>query len=107
MASERVDAYLDARRALAATTDRVQKMVRTIQAAASKLSAWDGVTITNSGVVFPKGVAQKNRIIDGQEWPTAEQLAKALAGWHDACRKAEIAWDMVSEADRVGLQPPA
>lgn len=107
MASERVDAYLDARRAQAAATDRVQKMVRTIQAAANKLLAWDGVAITNSGVVFPKDVIQKNRIIDGQEWPTAEQLAKALAAWHDAGRKAETAWEMVSAADRVGLQPPA
>ncbi len=107
MASERVDTYLEARRTMAAATDRVQKMVRTIQAAANKLSAWDGVAITNAGLVFPKDVVRKNRIIDGQEWPTAEQLAKALAAWHDACRKAETAWEVVPEADRVGLQPPA
>lgn len=106
MATDPVHAYLQVKRALQAATDRVVKMVRTIQEADGKLRAWDTLCITNCGVEFP-GDMTNGRKFDAREWPTAPELAKALVAWHDARRAAENAWRAVQAGDRIGLQPPA
>lgn len=106
MTTDPIKSYLELKRRLQAANDRVEKMVRTIQEADAKLRAWDTLCITNCGVEFPIELTN-GRKFDAQTWPSAQELAKALVGWHEARRLAENAWQMVPSEERVGLQPPS
>jgi len=106
MTADVVQRYIEARGALLREDIRVRTVVARIQHAAAALEHWRSVHVANAGVGFPKDVVMMNRAIDAKQWPTAMELAEALAAWHAAAEEAWAVWGRVPSADRARLEPP-
>jgi hypothetical protein len=46
------------------------------------------------------------RAIDASTWPTASELANALAAWQEAAEIARTAWARLPAQLRSGVPPP-
>lgn len=107
MSTDPIRAYLDARNNLEQAAQRAERMVGIILGAAIKLRDWKRVMVSNANVGFPAEIALTTQnSIRADEWPTAQQLAEALAQWHQARSAARSAWSAVPSSDRPGIQPP-
>jgi hypothetical protein len=106
MTADVVQRYTEAREALLRQDVRVRSIVARIQHAAAALEHWRSVHVANAGVGFPKDVMMMNRAIDAKQWPTAMELADALAAWHAAAEEAWAVWSRVPPTDRARLEPP-
>lgn len=106
MTMDVVRRYIEAREALVREDVRVRAVVARIQHAAAALEHWRSVHVANVGVGFPKDVVMMNRAIDAKQWPTAMDLAEALAAWHAAAEEAWAVWSRVPPAHRASLEPP-
>lgn len=102
------DRYLDAWRDLQQHEREVLRIVTTIQEAARNLERWQAVHVAHAGAGFPTEVTMTGRVVDASTWPTAQQLADALAAWHSAAEAAREAWHRdVPPEQRASLPPPA
>ena len=106
MSADKIQAYLDAVRRLENAQRAVQHYVITIQNAATVLADWRKVSISNSGIGFPPETGTSGRTINAVDWPTAKQLAEALAAWHEAKRLAHASYNDIPEVDRSIIVPP-
>jgi hypothetical protein len=106
MTAEVVHRYMEARDTLRREEVRVRTIVARIEHAAAALQHWRSVHVANTGVGFPKDVMMMNRSIDAKQWPTAMELAEALAAWHAAAEHAWAVWSRLPPADRARLEPP-
>jgi hypothetical protein len=98
--------YLDALRELQQREGEVLRMVSIIQRAAKCLEHWKAVYVLNTGAGFPKEVTMVGRSIDASTWPTAQQLADALAGWHEAAEITRTTWARLPREMRSSMPPP-
>jgi hypothetical protein len=98
--------YLDALRELQEREREVLRIVATIQRAAKDLEHWPAVCVVHAGAGFPKEVTMAGRAIDASTWPTASQLADALAAWHETAETARTAWARLPKETRTGLPSP-
>ena len=108
MATDPVLDYLDALKNLDAATLRAERVVEVIIEAALELqSDWRSVAVSDTDVIFPPEIVNKgsDHTIDSWSWPTPQELAETLAGWHSAFAAARYAWRHVPESDRPGLRP--
>ena len=62
--------------------ERVEQLVTVITDAANKLRHWDRVTVANVYVSFPPGLTLFGSDIDGEAFPSAQELAQALSEYH-------------------------
>jgi hypothetical protein len=99
-----IQAYKQAIRSLEAATEQVEAFVEEITHAATILRRWEQVKILNLGVGFPPGAELES--INADNWPTSQQLAEALAEWHNCRNTLNNAWQAIPETQRTGLQPP-
>jgi hypothetical protein len=99
-----VQAYKQALRSMEAATEQVEAFVEEITHAATILRRWEQVTILNLGIGFPPGAELES--INADNWPTSQQLAEALAEWHNCRNALNNAWQAIPETQRTGLQPP-
>lgn len=98
--------YLDALRELQEREGEVLRIVTTIQRAAKDLEHWPAVCVVHAGAGFPKEVTMAGRAIDASTWPTARQLADALAAWHETAEIARTAWARLPKETRSSLPSP-
>jgi hypothetical protein len=103
---EPVGYYLDALRELQERERGVLRIVTTIRQAATALEHWRAVYVEHSGAGFPKEVTMSGRAIDASTWPTASELANALAAWQEAAEIARTAWARLPPQLRSGVPPP-
>ncbi|HEV3258373.1 MAG TPA: hypothetical protein VG013_15950 [Gemmataceae bacterium] len=103
---DRIRAYQNAMNRLDTAALRVKDFVDEIKQAAKHLEKWEETAVAHVTAKLPMELLLKNRIIDGQKWPTAQQLADTLADWHRARQEARLAWDMIPVQDRTSLRPP-
>jgi hypothetical protein len=62
--------------------------------------------VSNAGVSFPSEVAMsKVPTMNASDWPSARQIAEALASLHTAHDKARNAFYALSESDRKNVAP--
>ena len=106
MSTDRVDSYQSAMATHERAKSQVERIVKVISDAASKLRNYDRVGVTNSDVGFPAEVTFTGQSINGTEWPNAHQLAQALSEYHISRHEAENAWRAVPEATRNVLKEP-
>ena len=106
MTADVVQRYIEARESLLRREAGVREVVARIRHAAAALEHWRSVHVAGAGVGFPKDVMMMNRAIDATQWPTALELAEALAAWHAAAEEAWAVWSRVPPADRARLEPP-
>ena len=59
--------------------ERVEQLVAVITDAANKLRHWDRVTVSNVYVSFPPGLTLFGSDIDGDAFPSPQELAQALS----------------------------
>jgi hypothetical protein len=104
--SDAAGLYLAALRELQQREGEVLRVVATIQMAAKALERWQAVHVAHAGVGFPKEVVMVGRAIDAATWPTGQQLADALAAWHEALELARTRWAGLSGEARSRRPPP-
>ena len=99
--------YQDALTALAAAEREADGLAQVVVAAGLKLRGWRGVGFSNGKppVSFPPDVLRADSI-NVSDFPTGQQLAEALASWHQAKHAAQNAFGQVPRDRRVGLQEP-
>ena len=103
MASDAIGIYQDALKAVEEAEREAERVVGYIRDAAGKLGDWKGVVVANTGVGFPIG---RTRSINADQWPTAMQLAEALAAYHSSISGARNAYGAIPSDRRHGIQPP-
>ena len=106
MSFDPISTYQEALHNFTDATRRVEACVNTIIDAAHKLQDWKSVCVSNTSIGFPARVASSGISINAMDWPTAEQLAQALASWHVTRSAVHNAWLMIPGDRRPGLQPP-
>ena len=67
-----------------ATRD-AERVVGVITDAGEKLRNWKNVRVSDIKIPI-EGLGSSAPSINAKQWPTAEQLAKVLAAWHQADR---------------------
>jgi hypothetical protein len=103
MTENPVARYLDAIEALEQAAAEADRLAETVHDASVKLKNWREVNFVN---VDAQGAAGRGGTIDAREWPSAEQLAGAVALWHARQTEVRAAWEAVPPNRRAGLQPP-
>ena len=85
MTTDPIHSYQDALRALDEANRDAERIVNIIIDAGKKLDQnWRRVMISGSNIGFPAEVPYGQIHISADKWPTANQLADALAAWHNA-----------------------
>lgn len=105
MTEDPVRRYLDALKKVQQARAKVERVVGVVTDAGKKLGKWQEVSVSDVNVGFPAELLG-GPSISGREWPTAQELAEALAAWHNARHEARNAWSGVPGPDRSGLQSP-
>jgi len=62
------------------------------------------ISVSNAGVSFPT-IAESEFILNGNDWPTAKQLAEVLSDYINKRVKAKHLYDSLSAAQRGTIQP--
>ena len=104
MSEDPIQTYLEVLRNLEVVTRQVEHVVGEVIKVAGALRDWKHVTVANGKTSFP-AEALKNSI-NPDNWPTIQQLAESLSGWHQSRRAVENAWNAIPRDRRFGLQPP-
>lgn len=106
MPTNRIRAYLDARKELDRSADRVEKIASLVHDASKKLRGWRRVGISGAKTHhIPPEVQVGNQVINASDWPTLQQLSEAPSGWHEANARPRDAYMAIPKHDRGGLQP--
>lgn len=107
MANDPISDYLKAFKELGEARRRAQVFIDVISNAAFKFEKeWRRVSVTDVGNV-EWGIAQDLHI-NGGSWPTAQELAEALAEYRKAVLAAGNAFRSIPESQRgVVAAPPA
>jgi hypothetical protein len=107
MATDPIAVYQEAINNLEKATRTAENFVEVITDAANKLRDWKHTIISNSGIGFPAELVMgQHPSINAQNWPTADRLAEALAGWHKVRHAASNAYSAIPDNRRGVVQPP-
>lgn len=108
--SAQIEAYQKAITELEAAANKVQRLVSTIRDGSSKLGDWKRLCVSNAppGVGFPPELALSPHTpsIDARAWPTGEQIAQAVSGWHQARGAVRQAYEAIPASQREVVTPP-
>lgn len=105
MASNPITEYQTALRNFNRAKNHAETLVNTIAEAAAKLQNWRTVRVSNVNVGFPVDISISNSI-NANQWPTAQQLAEALADYHSRLHEVGNAYRRIPEDQREVVQPP-
>ncbi len=102
--------YAIALRKVTDAEDKVEAIVKRLAGVLETLHKdWRRVIVTNiSEPTYPNELTTVRGTprINAREYPTADQLHQALAGWHAARKAARQAYDAVPADQRAGLPSP-
>ena len=86
---------------------RAKRIIKAIADGARLLEDdWQHVGVSHSPASFPADIVGDHPSIDAREWPDRDELADALANWHEARMRAIKAYLGVPEHRRNSLPPP-
>jgi len=94
--------YQTATQKFEAAVRKAEQVVQTITDAAAKLRDWRHVGVSNINVGLPLTA----NAINGAIWPTAQQLAEALADYHSTLHEVGNAYRRIPTQQRQVIQPP-
>lgn len=104
MSEDPIQAYQEAIRNLETSTMRVERLIGETINGAKALQDWKHVTIADGKTEFPAEAMVHT--INPDNWPSAQQLAEILSGWHQTRQVANNAWNAIPRERRTSLQPP-
>ena len=102
------DNYIAKRDILVQATLRVERTFAKIRETGdlSHAGAWKKLQVANSNVGLPAemtfGVGQPT--LDARQWPTGDQIASLIAGWHQARREAQSAFEALNQQERNAVK---
>lgn len=107
MSEDPVRKYLDGKTKLDTALSEVEKLASIIEpiGSALKRDPWH-VNTANTNVFLPIDIGHNVPTLDGKTWPSAKQIAEALAAMHKARHEVVNLWASVSVKDRESLTPP-
>jgi hypothetical protein len=107
MVDDPIRKYSQAMEELGRATERVQGMQHLIKQIASALDRPYELMVSNVGVGFPPEVAMARvPTLNADNWPTAKQIAEALANLHEKRSQVDLTWASLSQADKNLVNPP-
>ncbi len=64
--------------------------------------------VSNTGVGLPPEMAmvEKECTLNASNWPSAEQIAEALASLYEKRKQVEVIWASLSSTDKALVNPP-
>jgi len=104
MSEDPIQTYQEALSNLEAATRQVERLVSEVVKAGKVLQNWKHVTVADGKTGFPPEAHVYS--INPDNWPSAQQLAEVLSGWHQSRHAVNNAWNAIPRDRRVGLQPP-
>lgn len=105
MSDDPVADYSQALQDRGAAIAAAERMVSRVTDGANKLREWRRVSVSNlrPAVSFPAG---SHRIITGDAWPSAQEIAETIKAYHDAGGAAREAWSRIPAGQRGAMTPP-
>ncbi len=99
--------YLDAKAKLDSAEKAVTNLISYLDQVVNALrkDRWS-FSVSNVNVSLPDEAVASGYSLNGDEWPSAQQIAETLAALHQARKKATSAWAILSPADQSNLPPP-
>jgi len=104
MSEDPIQSYQQAISKHEVTTRQVERLVGEVIRGAEALRNWKQVTVANGKTRFPADALGYS--INPDNWPTIQQPAETLSGWHQSRHAVDNAWNAIPRDRRVGLQPP-
>ncbi len=107
--SSEVGAYLEARHRFSVADAKVTQYQEIVSECAGRLGGGRGAFFfSNVPTGLPPEVMMSSRShrLDGNTWPTADQIQQAIAGWHEALRAMRTTYEGVPQHLREGLARP-
>ena len=101
--------YQEALRKVEPIRQRISVIARAASEAGNWLQRqWQFVAVSGTSVNFPAGTfgGKKANIVKGEEWPTAETLAKTLLELHHAIDECQTKYGNIPQDDRTGIENP-
>ena len=107
MSDDPVRKYLDAKKEFDAAYSRIQVLQQVVGEVISGLHRPFTFVVSNADVTFSREViASKTATLDALDWPSAQQIAEALATLQETYKKVEACWKAIPESDRRNITPP-
>ena len=104
MAADPISNYQKALRDVESSRRKAEDLVTLINDASAKLQRdWERVSVTDVQVGFSPA---QDVHVNGRTWPSAQQLAEALAGYRTAVLDAGNAYRQIPEGQRGVVTPP-
>ncbi len=104
MSEDPIKAYQDALQDFNSATKEAEGLVMAITSVANALRDWKRVTVADNKTGFP--LEAHGYSINPDNWPTIQQIAEVLSGWHRVRHVMNNKWNAIPHDRRVGLQPP-
>jgi hypothetical protein len=102
--TDSIRAYLDSKQRCVQTFSTLQRLASIIiEAGAALQNCPDEFGFTDINVSMP---AFPSQLVSATEWPTAEEVQRALAACHQDLDHLQGAWSALSPLDRENLMPP-
>ncbi len=105
MSQEQVTRYREAVKLRDAALRDVQALAKIVGETAKGLDAPLDFRVSNSGVSFIP-VGARHHVVNAHEWPTARQIAEAVATLQRHENTATNAWLLIPLEERRGLSGP-
>lgn len=108
MASE-IEIYQGVIEELKQAKASVERIAKIVGEGAAILRDWKTAMVSNApgGIGFPPEIALRRQAgIDCREWPTGEQIARALSQWHQCKARVESAYHAIPEGQRQVVVAP-
>ena len=104
MSEDPIKAYQDAFQDFDSATKEAEGLVMAITSVANALRDWKRVTVADGKTGFPPEAHGYS--INPDNWPTIQQIAEVLSGWHRIRHVMNNKWNAIPRDRRVSLQPP-
>lgn len=108
MSSDPVQLYQSKLRAKKDAEAMAEEMVFRVRSFSDRLKDWKRTVVSNMPGVYPASLTfnRSTPSIDGNTWPTAQQVNEALGMYHTAVSELMSAWTAIPEERKEGLMPP-
>lgn len=104
-----IEDYQQALRDREAARSAATSIAGIVRQAGAAMEHWTEVMVSN----LPPGdwpadivLRRSTKTINGATWPTAEQIAKAFIGYHQAAKSAQESFERIPLEQRIGLEKP-
>jgi hypothetical protein len=108
MSDSSIGTYQQAVNQLKRAQADVERYVTTIQTASRLLGngKWKTAMMANVSGGFPADIAFSRESINGNDWPTGQQLADVLQAYHATRQALKNAWGAIPPDERAVVHPP-